>query len=86
VLATQISTSEWIAIAAGGGALLSLLATLILAVRLRRLRRAQRQVLGDHGERDLVVLSTAGVEVASERRQERLSPFWTPAYLGEVSY
>jgi len=54
VLATQISTSEWIAIAAGGGALLSLLATLILAVRLRRLRRAQRQVLGDHGERDLV--------------------------------
>jgi len=54
VLATQISTSEWIAIGAGAAAALALLVSLVLAIRLSRLRRAQRQVLGEHGERDLI--------------------------------
>ena len=54
MLATQISTSEWIAIGAGAAAVLSLLVSAVLALRIARLRRAQRQVLGAHGERDLI--------------------------------
>jgi hypothetical protein len=54
VIATQISTSELIAIAAGAVAVLALAIAAALALSLRRLRRAQRQVLGEHGARDLV--------------------------------
>jgi hypothetical protein len=48
------STVGIVALAAAATAVLSLLVTGMLAVRLRRVRRAQRQVLGEHGERDLV--------------------------------
>jgi hypothetical protein len=54
VLATQLSTGEWIAIAAGAVALLAFATAIALAVMLARLRRAQRGVLGEHGDRDLV--------------------------------
>ena len=54
MLATQISTTELIAIAAAAVAVIALGAAVALAIALRRLRRAQRLVLGDHGERDLV--------------------------------
>ena len=54
MIAAQVSTSELIAIVAGAVALVALLSAVALAVSLRRLRRAQRQVLGDHGARDLV--------------------------------
>ena len=47
------STTGIAALAAGGTALLALVATLVLALRLRRVRRDQRVVLGDAGERDL---------------------------------
>jgi hypothetical protein len=48
------STVGIIAIAAGAVALLALLFALVLARRLRRLRTAQRAVLGDSKQRDLV--------------------------------
>ena len=54
MLATQISTTELIAIAAAAVAVIAFGAAIALAIALRRLRRAQRLVLGDHGERDLV--------------------------------
>ena len=54
LLATQISTAELIAIVAGGVALVALVAAVALTVALTRLRRAQRTVLGERGERDLV--------------------------------
>jgi len=54
VLATQLSTSEVIAIVAGGVAVVALASAVALALALARLHRAQRLVLGDHGERDLV--------------------------------
>jgi len=48
------STDGLVALAAAGLALLALLTCLILALRLRRLRTAQRVVMGDAGSRDLV--------------------------------
>jgi hypothetical protein len=54
VIAAQVSTSELIAIVATALALLALASAAALALALRRLRRAQRLVLGEHGERDLV--------------------------------
>jgi hypothetical protein len=54
VLATQISTTELIAIAAAAVGVVALGAAVALAIMLRRVRRAQRQVLGTQGERDLV--------------------------------
>jgi hypothetical protein len=42
------------ALGAGALALIALLLALVLAVRLRRLRAAQRLVLGEHGDTDLV--------------------------------
>jgi hypothetical protein len=51
----ELTTTEGIAaLAAGGVALLALLGCLLLWISLRRTRAAQRAVLGDHGERDLV--------------------------------
>ena len=42
------------ALSAGAVALIALLLALVLAVRVRRLRAAQRTVLGEHGDTDLV--------------------------------
>ena len=54
MLATQISTPELIAIIAGAVAAIALFGVAALASALRRLRRAQRLVLGETGERDLL--------------------------------
>ena len=59
-LATQISTSELIAIVAAGLAAVALVTAAALAIVLRRLRTGQRRVLGEHGERDLIAY---GVEL-----------------------
>ena len=48
------TTQGIVAMAAGGVAVIALLRAVVLAVRLRRLRTAQRVVLGEHGQRDLV--------------------------------
>jgi hypothetical protein len=51
----ELTTTEGIvALAAGGVALVSLLLCLVLAMKVRRMRRAQRAVLGDVGATDLV--------------------------------
>ncbi len=60
MLATQISTTELIAIVAAALAVVALGAAIALAVALARLRRAQRKVLGEHGDRDLIAY---GVEM-----------------------
>ena len=49
------STQGIAALAAGGVALIALLLAIVLAVKLRRMRRAQLAVLGDADPRDLVV-------------------------------
>ncbi len=54
MIAAQVSTSELIAIGAAAVALVALASAAALALALGRLRRAQRQVLGEHGERDLI--------------------------------
>lgn len=55
------STAAIVAIAAGAVALLALALAVRLLLALRRLRAAQRAVLGEHGERDLVA-HAAGLE------------------------
>jgi hypothetical protein len=52
---TLTDTRGIIAIAAAGVALLALLACAGLLLKIRRLQRRQRVVLGEHGERDLVM-------------------------------
>ena len=47
-------TQGIIAIAAAAAALLALLFCALLSVRLRRLRQAQRLVIGEHGEQDVI--------------------------------
>ena len=47
-------TQGIVAIAAAAVALLALLFCVLLSVRLRRLRQAQRLVIGEHGEQDLI--------------------------------
>jgi hypothetical protein len=54
VLATQASTAQLIAIGAAALALIALGVAIGQAFALARVRRAQRQVLGEHGERDLI--------------------------------
>ena len=86
VIAAQVSTSELIAIAAGAVAVVALASAAALAFALRRLRRAQRQVLGEHGTRDLVA---QGAELESafatlheyvEEIAQRLTAAWaTPS-------
>jgi hypothetical protein len=49
------STQGIVALAAAGVAVVALLLAIVLAVKLRRLRGAQRAVLGSDGQRDLVV-------------------------------
>jgi hypothetical protein len=53
------STAGIVALAAGGGALISLILALIGLIRLRRLRADQRVVLGGKERRDLVEQSAA---------------------------
>lgn len=48
------STVGIVALAAGGVAVLTLILALALTLRVRRLRAAQRTVLGESGDRDLV--------------------------------
>jgi hypothetical protein len=52
------TTQGIVALAAGGGALVAIVWAIVLSVKLRRLRLAQRAVLGDTGERDLVAHAT----------------------------
>lgn len=56
----DLSTTQGIvALAAGGAALVALVWLLVLSVKLRRLRSAQRTVLGPSGERDLAAHASA---------------------------
>ena len=59
------------ALAAGGLALVAVVWALVLTVKLSRLRAAQRTVLGEHGERDLVG-HAAGLHDAFAALQERV--------------
>lgn len=54
MVASITDTQGIIAIAAGAGAIVALLGCATLGMSVRRLRKAQRLVLGEHGERDLV--------------------------------
>jgi hypothetical protein len=65
MLAAITDTQGIIAIAAAGVALLALVTCVVLAVSVFRLRRAQRLVLGEHDERD-VVAHAASIEEAFE--------------------
>ena len=69
MIAAQVSTSELIAIAAGAVALVALGCAAALAVALRRLLRAQRQVLGEHGARDLVAQAAELESAFAELRE-----------------
>jgi hypothetical protein len=60
-----------VALAAAGGALLALVWLLILSLRLRRLRGAQKVVLGEHGQRDLVA-HASGLQRAFEALHGRV--------------
>jgi hypothetical protein len=53
-LATITNTQGIIAIAAGTVAVIALLCCVALAISLRRLRRAQALVLGEHGQEDVI--------------------------------
>ena len=56
----ELTTTEGIvALAAGGVALVALLLAIVIAVKLRRLRRGQQAVLGEGDQRDLVAHATA---------------------------
>ena len=59
------------ALSAGALALISLLLGLVLAFRVRRLRAAQRTVLGEHGQDDLVA-HAAGLHQAFAALHERV--------------
>jgi hypothetical protein len=77
------STEGIVALVAGGLALIALLVAALLAVKVRRLQAAQKAVLGDQGEQDLVAhaqsLQTtfgelnARVESTFERLDQRLA-------------
>jgi len=69
VIAAQISTSELIAVAAAAAAALALLAAAALALTLRRMRLAQRRVLGAHGARDLIAHAASLEEAFAELRE-----------------
>jgi Protein of unknown function (DUF4446) len=68
MLGSVTDTQGIIAIAAGAAAIVALLACVALSVSVRRLRRSQRVVLGEHGERD-VVLHAAAMQDAFEALQ-----------------
>jgi len=54
MLASVTNTQGIIAIAAAAAAVLALLGCVVLGVKMRRLRAAQRAVLGEYGAQDLV--------------------------------
>jgi hypothetical protein len=56
---TLTDTHGIVALAAGAVAIVALLACFALAIGMRRVRRAQRVVLGEQGQRDLVAHATA---------------------------
>jgi hypothetical protein len=62
------------ALSAGALALISLLLGLVLAFRVRRLRSAQRTVLGEQGQADLVA-HAAGLQQAFNALHERVEDF-----------
>jgi hypothetical protein len=72
-----------VALAAGLVALVALILAIVLAVKLRRIRSAQRVVLGEHGSADLVIHASdlqaafatlhSQVEEVAERLDERMS-------------
>jgi len=59
IIASITDTQGIIAIAAGAVAIVALLACVVLAIAMRRLRRAQRLVLGELGQRDVVAHAAA---------------------------
>jgi hypothetical protein len=59
------------ALAAGALALIALLLALVLSFRVRRLRAAQKTVLGEHGDTDLVA-HAAGLQQAFAALHERV--------------
>ena len=65
VAASITDTQGIIAIAAGAAAVVALLCCAALSVSVRRLRRSQRLVLGEHGQED-VVAHAAGMQEAFE--------------------
>jgi hypothetical protein len=69
VTSTLTDTQGIVALAAAAVAVIALLACLALALGLRRLRRAQRLVLGELGERD-VVAHAAAMQDAFEALRE----------------
>lgn len=69
--ASITNTQGIIAIAAAAAALIALLGCLALSLSLRRLRRAQRVVLGDTGERD-VIGHVAAMQEAFEALREHV--------------
>jgi hypothetical protein len=69
MLATLTDTKGVIAIAGAGVAVAALVACAALARALRRMRRAQRLVLGEHGPQD-VVAHVASVQEAFEALHE----------------
>jgi hypothetical protein len=60
-----------VALAAAGGAVVALAWLLMLTLRMRRVRSAQRAVLGPHGETDLVAHASA-LQVAFEALHVRV--------------
>ena len=72
------------ALSAGALALISLLLGLVLAFRVRRLRAAQRAVLGEHGQDDLVA-HAAGLHQAFAALHERVEEVATPSTSGSAS-
>jgi hypothetical protein len=67
--ASITDTQGVIAVAAAGVALLALLGCVWLSVAVRRLRRAQRLVLGDHEEGDVVAHAAAMQEAFESLRE-----------------
>jgi hypothetical protein len=67
--ASITDTQGIIAIAAAAVAVLALIGCLSLAVGLRRLRRAQRVVLGEEGQRDLVAHAARIEEAFADLRE-----------------
>jgi uncharacterized membrane protein YecN with MAPEG domain len=68
MLGSVTDTQGIIAIAAAAAAVLALFGCVALSISVRRLRRAQRVVLGEHGEHD-VVLHAATMQDAFEALQ-----------------
>jgi hypothetical protein len=69
-MATSLTDTQGIiAIAAAVAAVVALMSCVALMLGLRRLRRAQRTVLGEHPQRDLVAHSAAMEEAFQELRE-----------------